>query len=313
MPDVRETDIIACLSADWHLCPKPPAARAGEPDWYGAMGWPLEEIIEICNGYRVPLIVAGDIGDTWRLPPETINWAIGVLRLLQGGVFAVPGQHDLPCHSYENVHLSAYWTLVEAGVITNLAPGTSKCIGNLVMWGFPWGFDVGMGKLPLWQPQNTVNLAVCHRYIWRKNHGYPGADESKLVAGYSDKLEGFDAAVFGDNHIGFTAAVSGCHVINPGSLHRRKTDQHTHTPMVGLLHADGHITKHYLDTTHDNLAPRTAAIAEVEESLELQDFIQELEALGDSHLDYRDAMVRYIEDNPVTPRTREILLTVLGV
>lgn len=308
MSGVRETNIIAVLSADWHLCQRPPAARTGEPDWYKAMGWPILEMRGLCILHECPLIVAGDIGDSWRLPPETINWAIGQLRGFPYGVYAVPGQHDLPCHNYVERHRSAYRTLAEAGVIIDLPPALPYRIGNIVAWGFPWGFDINP---PEYLP-NTINLAVCHRYIWRKNHGYPGADEGKLVTGYAEKLKGFDAAVFGDNHIGFTAAVSGCHIINPGSLHRRKTDQQTHAPSVGLLHSDGHIERYYLHVEGEVLAPRTAAIVEVEESLEIQDFIQELEALGDSHLDYRDAMVRYVEDNPMAPRTREILLTVLG-
>ena len=34
--------------------------------------------------------------------------------------YAIPGQHDLPNHSYTDIQRSAYWVLVEAGIIKKI-------------------------------------------------------------------------------------------------------------------------------------------------------------------------------------------------
>jgi hypothetical protein len=65
-----------------------------------------------------PIVYVGDIWDHYRQPPEAINWAI---RELPKG-YAIPGQHDLRHHNYEDIKKTAYWTLMEAGVILDMRP-----------------------------------------------------------------------------------------------------------------------------------------------------------------------------------------------
>ena len=101
-------NIIAIFAADLHLSLKAPIWRSTEQDWFEAMLRPLVELRTLATLHNCPIVYAGDIFDKWNSPPELINFAIE--HLPKG--HAIPGQHDLPLHNYEDIRKSAYWTLV---------------------------------------------------------------------------------------------------------------------------------------------------------------------------------------------------------
>ena len=116
----QKTRVVAIACADIHLQHTAPICRSGEPDWYAAMARPLEELRGLQENYDCPILCAGDVFNHWNnCPPELINWAIKHLPKM----YAIPGQHDLPQHRLDDVRKSAYWTMVEAGVIENLPLG----------------------------------------------------------------------------------------------------------------------------------------------------------------------------------------------
>jgi hypothetical protein len=134
LPGMRPK-VAAILASDLHLCHKPPPAREAEPDWYAAMARPLAEIKALAEKHPDAVVVyAGDIFDHWDTPAETINW---VLDNLTPG-YAVPGQHDLPNHSYKQIRRSAYATIVKAGLISTLPYNVPVRAGSVVLYGFPW-------------------------------------------------------------------------------------------------------------------------------------------------------------------------------
>lgn len=149
-------------------------------------------------GNPLPVICAGDIFDRYNAGPELINFALAYLPRM----YAIPGQHDLPHHSYEDIRKSAYWTLVEAGKILNLEPGKPVGVGVMQLWGFPWGTPVEPCPET---PHLGIDVAVVHQYVWMKEHGYPGAPEENRVKNFLGKIVGYDAVVVGDNHKGFKA------------------------------------------------------------------------------------------------------------
>lgn len=98
--------VIAVLCSDIHLCHTCPPARSNEPNWYDAMARTLDELAGIASHYYVPILCAGDVFDRWNSPPELINFAIKHLPPMH----CIPGQHDLPNHSLEDIRRSAYST-----------------------------------------------------------------------------------------------------------------------------------------------------------------------------------------------------------
>lgn len=305
MPDVR-----AILAADIHLQPRPPIARSEEPDWWGAMARPLNEIHLLKNKYAVPVIYAGDIFDRWNAGPELINFAI---RQLPSG-YAIPGQHDLPNHNYTELHRSAYHTLEEAGVLKCLPPGQHTNIRenssehNLFVTGFPWGFEPEPCLLP-----NVLHIAICHRFVWYTGTGYQGAKDSDLVGNLCKDVTGYDTIVFGDNHKPFEATVGGTTIFNCGSIMRRHSDQDSHRPSVGLLQGDGTVTRHYLDISKDVLSHAPEIDLAASELLDMTSFVEALRSLDHNDaLNFTVALDRFLRDNKVAGRVAELVLQAVG-
>ena len=262
------------------------------------------------SGCSVPILYAGDIFNQWNASPEVINFALA--NLPEG--WAIPGQHDLPNHNYEEIKRSAYWTLVEAGLLTNLEPDKETEIGgDILATGFPWGFDL---KPPRHPGAAVTHIAVIHHFIWtNKETGYPGAPEASHVKHPTTKFTGYDVEVYGDNHKGFLLEGSGTNIFNCGALMRRKTDERNYRPGVGLLHTDGTVTRHYLDTSQDKFIQATEAEEAVEKILDMTAFVSGLRDLETNDaLDFVTAVKWFLKDNKVVGRVAEIILeaTVCG-
>jgi len=305
------SDVRAILVSDLHLQPRPTVARSAEPDWYAAMQRPLDEIRALGNRFGVPIIYAGDIFDRWNAPPEVINFA---LQNLAPG-YAVPGQHDLPNHRYEGIERSAYWTLVAAGVLTDIPAGGRRIAVassglETIAWGFPWGHQVEPPDPdPGVDSPGSLRLAVVHAFIWTKSTGYMDADEGKKVAGYKSALQGFDAAVFGDNHKGFIVHPRGGPAIcNCGGMMRRRIDEVGYRPGCGLLLGDGRVVRYYFDTSDDKFIDFSAAEEALELALDMGGLVGELAALGAGDaLNFVDALRRFLRDNKIDARVRDII------
>jgi DNA repair exonuclease SbcCD nuclease subunit len=303
-------DVLAVCCSDIHLSHRPPLFRSAEPDWYAAMARTLDELSLFGTMYNCPIVVAGDIFDKWNPPPELINFAIKHLPKC----FAVPGQHDLPNHNYDERTRSAYWTLVEAGVVENLHPGSAYPNDQLVLHGFPWGFDI---TPPMEKAHSlSINLAVIHRYVWSRklNTGYPGAPEEALGNRMISKLKGYDAAIFGDNHRGFEISQG---IMNCGALIRRKSDEADYVPCVSLLKvaAKGEIDIQRVPLASAKqdvfLKPGDAVAKMVKDHPEVETFVAELMSLGDSTMDFREALERFFRGNSVVDGVRKIILECL--
>lgn len=316
MPSVRTTPrtdrILAVCSSDWHLWHKAPVSRVAEPDWYAAMARPLREIRQLMTKYQCPLICAGDVFDRYDPPPELINFALSEIPY---PCFAVPGQHDLPYHRLDLIKRSGYQTLVQCGRVRDLAPDDVTSTNELVMKGFPWGTP-----LTKCARQHTLEtrprIAVVHAYVWTKTTGHVGATEDTRCAERRRLLEGFDSLIFGDNHTPFDLKpIDGGKgyygtVCNCGTLIRRKQDERKHKPSVGLLHQDGSITRHFLDCSQDKFSDALPHKRRVE--LEAEELLEELAKLGDSGLDFREAVMRRLDEVKVSRGVREAVLRALG-
>ena len=278
-------------------------ARSAEPDWFKAMAWPLEQLACLSETYDAPIVYAGDIFDRWNASAEVINFA---LENLPPG-YSVPGQHDLPNHNYEEIHKSAYWTLVKSGVLTDLVPGEPVLINDrLVAHGFPWGYP----PRPINRPGNQIDLAVVHAFVYNtRENAYPGVCDTSRASVARSALMGFDVAAYGDNHRGFIDTGKGVTICNCGGFMRRKTDERDYCPGVGLLLEDGTVKRHYLDTTKEAFIELTEAEERVGKVLDMTEFVDGLAELGaGTGLEFDEAVKRFLDTNKTKRRVREIVL-----
>lgn len=317
MPSMRK-EIIAILVADLHLSLNAPIWRSAESDWFAAMARPLKEIraIQAANNDCI-ILCAGDVFDKWNSPPELINFA---LKYLPDNMYCIPGQHDLPQHNYEDINKSAYYTLVQAEKIQNILPEVMVLQDErkITLTGFPFGYKIKeRGSHTNISFPKTICIALVHEYIWIKGHNYTTAPkENQLSRALNDfinkKLKGYDVIIYGDNHKGFSTNRSNTEIFNCGSLMRRNSDQIDYKPQVGLLYSDGSVKPYYLDITQDkHLDVSKEALGE--DTLNMKSFIEELEKLGDTDLDFTEAMNRYLSDNKISMPICNIILKAMGL
>lgn len=298
-----ESGIVGILVSDCHYCKNPPIFRSDEPDWFAAQLRPIKELDSLQKKYQCPIFIAGDITNTFRQGPELINF----LLEHHPRAWTVPGQHDLPLHNYEDIKKSAYWTLVQAGLLFDLKPAEEKSFDMFTMVGYPWGIRPGpyegeVGSL-------AIKIAVIHAYIWKKEHSYPGAPESSRLKRWWKRLEGFDVAVFGDNHKGFIANnPEGCSIMNCGTLMKRNSDEIDYRPHIGLLTDKGSIKPYYLDTSKDVYLDVKVA-REAERVLDMCEFVGELENLeGEDVLDYPEIMRTVLRKEHISKKVCKLVL-----
>jgi hypothetical protein len=256
--------------------------------------------------YRlVPVIVAGDVFDRWDAPPELVNFAIRTIP----HIYAIPGQHDLAYHRYEDIKRTAFWTLVEAGKITTLRPGNPIEKGGIRIHGFPWGFpptpNEDRGKRGV-----LLDLAVVHSYIWIDGSGYPNAPEDKRLRTYAKGLRGYDVAVFGDNHKPFlSASDKRCTVVNAGGFMLRRSDDN-HDPSAWLLKTNGIVHRVRLDTSKDVYALPSESW-EPEDVSDVKEFARYVSELDGDAVDF-PLLVRQLLDKEKPPRrVRELVLKLM--
>lgn len=293
-------DVIAIFCSDFHLTETAPPARSAEPDWMEAQDRMLRQLVVLAGSHVCPIICAGDLFDRHNPSPALINWTIDHLPKM----YAVPGQHDLPHHRYEDVDRSAYWTLVKAGMIIDL---NVKTWCDFRFYGFPW--EVGVREPRISDVSKRV--AVSHRFVWTKTTGYSGAPDTGTVKAIAKLYEGYDVAVFGDNHQGFSKGGVPA-IFNCGCLIRRKANERGYKPRVGLLRGDGTVDSHFLDISEDVWADQPDDEPDMPEMVEdLRDFIAELKDSSVDVVDFEESVNRWMAEHDCSDPVRKILKEVV--
>jgi hypothetical protein len=296
---------IAVLCSDLHLTLALPACRA-DKDWMAVQAHYLNQLWisderEGKDEY-LPVICAGDIFDRWNPPPELINFA---LQHLPDGMLCVPGQHDLPNHRIEDMYRSGYGVLKQAGRIVDLTHSIQRqgWVRPVILHGFGWGEDIQ--PVPR-DKDGCLYVAVIHKYIWTIGHSYPGAPEEAHLAQLMPKLKGYDVAVIGDNHKGFSKKLkTGTFVFNCGGFIRRKSDELKYEPQVGILYDDGSVAAIKLNTSIDRF--RTPEeMAEVFE-VDMDGFVDQLEKLGEHGMDFRETVYHSLDGMDIPEPVKDLV------
>jgi hypothetical protein len=305
------------MIADLHLSHSPPRARRAEPDWYEAMARPIRELRSIRQGLEekhdceLPVLVAGDLFDHWNEPAQLITF---VMEELPCQMIVVPGQHDLPYHRLDDLHRSALATLAADGLVKILRPGEEYFFGDKYQYavnGFPFGCELGPWPINV---KASMKIMLAHRYCWTDGQGYPGAPDSGRPVKMS--LGSYDVAVFGDNHRHFSTVSRGCEVYNCGRFIRRRADERSGRPAVGILYGDGKVGYKYLmsceeDKWSDDDGENGDTDLGSEVVKRLGEFVRELATLGERALDFPEAVRRYLDRDDVEDDVRRMLVEVL--
>lgn len=307
MPEAKRYPVAVALS-DIHLCSAAPISRSSESNWLECQKRYLHELVNIADD--LPIFCAGDVFDKWSSNAELINLALEHLPCMH----SVAGNHDLPHHSYKDIKKSAYWTLCEAGKITNVGPESVAYVEakgcHIRLHGFPWGYPAK----PLENPHSMyLDIALVHDFIWTKDTGYPGAPPDKRLKPFKRRLRGYDVAIFGDNHKSvfwnLNKRADSLSLFNPGSFMRRNADQVEHRPCVGMVFSDGSINPVYLDTSGDKLT--SVAKSENFDGSRIEQLIAEILAASTDVISFRESLERCLKDGSENPRVKRYVLQAL--
>ena len=249
----------------------------------------------------MPVIAAGDIFDRWNAPAELINFCIDHLPEM----WAVPGQHDLPFHSYGEWERSGLCTLAKIGKVKLLGDVPvdfllpAGCKNRvLLVYGFGW-------EKPICPPiphTEAIHLAVCHRYVWSNpRNSYPDAPESGKLQLIAKEFKGYDMVLMGDNHKTISAPFNP-RFFNPGTFMRRKADEIDHKPCVGLLKVDGSIEMKYLDVSGDKF------VQAEEVKQDFGEFVDRLQEMGECGLSFEEAVQRAMADGKASEGAKRTIL-----
>lgn len=310
MPSVRKTIVteprpIAVLCADIHLSLTAPVSRA-DKDWMETQASYLKQLRDIANG--CPVLCAGDIFDRWNTPAELISFAF---EHLPDKMVCIPGQHDLPEHRIDQMHRSGYGVLKQAHKITDLSGGAFWSTPDLMVHGFGWGESIL--PYPWWtsgEYGKIIRVVLVHRYCWiPSSNPVPDAPIENRADRLYSEVKSYQVAVFGDNHQGFLRPDPVCTVINCGTLLRRKRDEISYQPSVGILYDNGKVKRMRLDTSVDAFHEGVSEKEEV--PFNMREFVKRLEGLGEHGLDFRETVERYLENEDVSEEVKRIVLQAL--
>jgi DNA repair exonuclease SbcCD nuclease subunit len=203
----------------------------------------VEFVLRLAKQHGVPILIAGDIG----LKPQWPSWLeeqfISLVRSFfpSVGIFAIPGQHDLPNHNLELWKKSSIGVLHAAdaivfwGVKNDYWPNAYQAVDDSFL-GHIFCFPYGVEMIDLDRKKHVTadpTIAMVHTLV---TEGEPdeflkGARSARSML---NEFSGYDLIISGDNHKSFVTKHEGRLLVNPGSLMRTTADQVDHRPRVYL-------------------------------------------------------------------------------
>ena len=299
---------IAILCSDLHISAKRPVYRSTEDDWWEAQARPLRHLKAWKEKYNCPVLCAGDVFDRWNASPEAINFSIEHLPHM----IAIPGQHDLPHHNIAELPKSAFWTLVCTNRIQFGTSSSSLLYYdiNIEVHGFPYGTPLP----PADTITNTdkIRIALIHEYIWIKDCRYEGAPIENKIQLNTEKYDGWDIIVYGDNHHGFTCtnSMGNTHIVNAGSTIIRKKNERDYQPVVWIAccQEEAGITIEPFPLA----SPMDTFFTGVDTPLDNKDFdmnlfLAQLAALGSTDLDFEESLKNHCKTAVTDDMVRDLI------
>ena len=87
---------------------------------------------------------------------------------------------------------------------------------------------------------------------------------------------------------------------------RRKSDEKSYQPSVGLLYTDGSVKRYPILTTED-VFHRNPELDKIVPEIDMDEFISEMNRLGDVAINFPDQILRYIDEHSLEPNVKEAL------
>lgn len=222
------------LSADWHIRSTIPQCRIDKENFIFEMKRKVMFVVDLAKKYECPILVAGDVGDKHEWPNWLLTWFIKILSDVE--IIAIPGQHDLPDDSLEELDRSGMG-VVSASDTIDVRKKTFVTIENdFNLISFPYSQPIRKFKINR-ERGNYRKIAMTHQLIVKKKQIDPKAKDPKAITLLKKYSKYYDLILSGDNHMPFVSKYKGSLLVNPGSLMRTTAAQARHRPRVYLWYS----------------------------------------------------------------------------
>lgn len=299
------------LAADFHLRKNPPRSRID--DYFAAQERKLRFILKLARE-SPPLTISGDLFDQARPGPFLERWIIELLKEYDVRLIVVPGQHDMPGHSLEQLPDSGLGVLAAAEVITILKSNIENFYeppyydgnGAFRIWGCPYGQEPVQ---PRPDQRSDLNILLWHHMVI-DSPLWPG-QVADYGHGILRKYPQFDIIVTGDNHKTFVMSLSSALdgkdrlLINPGSMMRQTAAQVSHRPCV-FKWESGKLEQIFLPIEQDVLD-----LTDLEQAKEkdgrISAFVESLDKQYEIGLGYTKNIEYFLNKNQIKELVRKIV------
>lgn len=309
---MRPKSVNSLWVSDIHWSEHPPVARSVETEWNRVQSIYFCQLFNLADKLNIPIFIVGDLFNRWDPNPTIINWVLAWFKEFpETKVYTIPGNHDIPYHDYTQLSRSAYWSLVEAGVINHLSPGMTCEVANVRVTAWPYGFEI---KPPHDPHSLMIDVAMIHDYVWSKKigNGYVDAPEIKSAIAWAKRLSGYEVAVFGDNHSGGMSKVGDQTLVTCGTFMRRYTNEKDYEPRIWKLMTDGSVVPHKLDTAADKFAEVDDALVKSEVALDIAQFALSLSRSDTNKTDFVKAVVDWLNERRPPQKVKDLILESIG-
>lgn len=295
------------IGADWHLTEKTPLCRT-DNHWETQCG-KIQFINELQKKYKIPVLLAGDLFDRWKVSPKLESYAI---RNLPDNIIAIPGQHDLKNHNLNLMEETSFNVLSTSGKIKTYNFFSISQVHSLIIKPFncyihtyPYGVPIKPLNDDPGRQKGARNIILMHQftYVGRTWPGNTSTQARKLLK----SLPGYDLVICGDNHKTFVVEEDGRLLVSPGSLMRISADQIDHTPCVFLYYAeDNHVEPVYLPI-EKGVVSQAHLVKKQEKDKRIQAFVERVKNYKGLSISFKKNLEIYFRDNITDKQVEELI------
>jgi predicted MPP superfamily phosphohydrolase len=302
------------VTADLHLRGNKPRCRLDE-DWYLTQAHMLVSIMSTAKRYKVEAIaIAGDIFHTSRVEQAYESLFIQTMSDEDIPVFIMPGQHDLPGHSFSRIYDSSF------GVIWTHAEQNTGGVGILPMQALmDWEeFQGNPRHIHESNRVGTEHILCVHRTILPDGMTIPSNKVQTPQQALDEVDPKYKVILSGDVHqkhvfiAGSRSEHKGRMVIVPGCAIRQKTEEQNIDPSVVILDTE---TKEYeFVSLHDELSMITDEYITKKKQQEAQigAFMEAVSNATTISLSYEDNVREALKADGITDLIEEEVLSMIG-
>lgn len=279
----------AIITGDWHYRDTVPECRTD--DFLKAQRKKIKYIIRLAKETGATILNAGDL---FHKAYSNKALEISLIKLLKGvDLKAIPGNHDLVGHSWENFEDSSIGiveTAHQEPMILRHSDDDSRFKYSAVLTNFK-------GRC----------VVLIHQYV------HEPKNRNKQIDGYSVKAmfrenPGADLIITGDNHASFMVrGVDDRLLINPGSIMRTDAKQFDHRPSIYFWYAKNNTAERVYLPINENAVDISYIEKENLKDSRTNSFVERMKHDYELSLSFQENMKNYLSKNKVKKSVEDII------